>query len=88
MEDGQKGHGVFTYDFTTHLSAYPTPVLFVAGAMSEVQGPSLQRQQVLRYPSASLRVVEGAGHDVAWVKAAEVLTHIHPYLAARRGGAR
>jgi len=30
--------------------------------------------------------VDGAGHDVAWVKAAEVLTHIRAYLDARTGG--
>ena len=35
---------------------------------------------------ASLQVVDGAGHDVAWIKTAEVLTHIRAYLDARRGG--
>ena len=83
VESGQDEHGVFNYDFTTNLSAYTTPVLFIAGSMSEVQGPSLQRQLVLRYPSASLQVVDGAGHDVAWVKAAQVVTHIRNYLTAR-----
>jgi len=86
MEDGQDGNGVFNYDFTTNLSAYVTPVLFIAGSLSEVLGESLQREQVLRYPSASLQVVDGAGHDVAWVKTAEVLTYIRAYLDARRGG--
>ena len=85
-EDGQDGNGVFNYDFTTNLSAYTTPVLFIAGSLSEVLGPSLQRQQVLRYPSASLEIVDGAGHDVAWVKTAEVLTHVRAYLDARKGG--
>jgi proline iminopeptidase len=87
-EGGQDGHGRFTYDFTTHLAAYTTPVLFVAGSLSEVLGPSLQREQVRRYPSASLEVVDGAGHDVAWVETAKVLTHVRSYLADRRGGAR
>ncbi|HSB54532.1 MAG TPA: alpha/beta hydrolase [Gemmatimonadales bacterium] len=88
MEDGQDGHGHFNYDFTTHLSAYATPVLFVAGSMSEVLGESLQQIQVHRYPSASLEVVQGAGHDVAWVKAAEVVALIRGYLTEREGGAR
>jgi pimeloyl-ACP methyl ester carboxylesterase len=65
--------------------AYTTPVLFIAGAWSEVQGPSLQQDQVLRYPSASLQVVEGAGHDVAWVKATEVVTLTRGYLDALKG---
>ena len=88
MEDGQDGKGKFNFDFTTKLSAYPTPVLFIAGAWSEVLGESLQRTQVLQFPSASLTVVADAGHDVAWVKTTEVLTHVKQYLDARRGGAR
>ncbi|HTJ21502.1 MAG TPA: alpha/beta hydrolase [Gemmatimonadaceae bacterium] len=84
-EDGQNGNGVFTYDFTTNLSAFTRPVLFVTGSWSEVLGASLQQQQVLRYPSASLDVVDGAGHDVAWVKSAEVITRIRAYLDARKG---
>ena len=85
-EDGQNDDGVFDYDFTTNLSAFTTPVLFVTGSWSEVLGASLQREQVRRYPSATLEVVDGAGHDVAWIKTAEVLTHIRAYLAARTGG--
>ncbi len=85
-EDGQDGNGHFTYDFTTNLAAFTTPVLFVTGSLSEVLGASLQQQQMLRYPSASLAVVDGAGHDVAWVKTPEVLTPIRAYLDARKGG--
>lgn len=87
-EDAQDKKGKFNYDFTTNLAAYTTPVLFVAGSMSEVLGESLQRKQVLRYPSASLKVVTGAGHDVAWIKTPEVLAHVRQYLDARRGGVR
>ena len=88
MEDGQDGNGRFIYDFTTNLSAYTTPVLFVAGAWSEILGASLQQEQLQRYPSASLQVVDGAGHDVAWVKAAEVLTQVRTYLDALKGGSQ
>ena len=66
--------------------AYTTPVLFIAGSRSEVLGESLQRQQVYRYPSATLEVVAGAGHDVAWVKAADVVAHVRRYLDSRRAG--
>lgn len=88
MESGQNASGRFTYDFTTHLAAYTTPVLFVAGSRSEVLGPSLQQEQVLHFPSATLQVVNGVGHDVAWVRAADVVAHIHTYLDARMGGVR
>ncbi|HSL69932.1 MAG TPA: hypothetical protein VK864_06795, partial [Longimicrobiales bacterium] len=85
-EGVQDGSGKFNYDFTDNLAAFTRPVLFVAGERSQVLGESLQQQQVQHYPSASLQVVNGAGHDVAWVKAAEVLTHIRTYLNARKGG--
>jgi len=86
MEDGQDHNGRFNYDFTTNLAAYQTPVLFIAGSWSEVLGQSLQQKQILRYPNATLEVVNGAGHDVAWIKTPEVLTHIRAYLDARQGG--
>jgi proline iminopeptidase len=84
-EDGQDAKGKFVFDFTTRLAAFTTPVLFIAGSLSEVLGPSLQSQQVKRYPAATLQVVNGAGHDVAWVKTGETLTHIRGYLDARKG---
>ncbi len=84
QEDGQT-NGVSTYDFTDHLSAFRKPVLFIAGALSQVLGESLQSKQVLKYPDASLVVIDGAGHDVAWVKTAAVLTHVRAYLNAREG---
>ena len=86
QEDGQDDNGKFNYDFTTQLDAYTTPVLFICGSMSEVLGESLQDDQVNLYPSASYVVVDGAGHDVAWIKTADVLTHIWMYLEAREGG--
>lgn len=88
QEDGQNGDGVYDYDFTTNLDAFTTPVLFITGAWSEVLGASLQEQQMLRYPVASLQVVDGAGHDVAWIKTPEVLAEIRPYLDGLKGASR
>lgn len=86
MEDGQNAAGDFDYDFTTNLDAFTTPVLFITGAWSEVLGASLQEEQMQHYPSATLAVVSGAGHDVAWIRTPEVLNHIRSYLNARHGG--
>lgn len=88
MKDGQNGHGKFEYDFTTHLSAYGTPVLFIAGERSEVLGASLQAEQLKKFKSATLQVISGAGHDVAWVKASDVVVRLRAYLNARVGGAQ
>jgi len=86
-EDGQDAHGSFVYDFTTNLSQYTTPVLFITGSRSEVLGEPLQREQISLYPSASLAVVPGAGHDVAWTHTPEVLAHVRAYLVLLKGGA-
>src|SRR5690606_18379839 len=85
VESGQDKDGELIYDFTTNLDAYTTPVLFIAGSMSEVLGELLQEEQMKHYRSASLEVVTGAGHDVAWVKPGAVLTHIRAYLDDRTG---
>jgi pimeloyl-ACP methyl ester carboxylesterase len=76
------------YDFTTNLSRYTTPVLFIAGSLSEVLGEALQREQMSHYPSASLHVVSHAGHDVNWTHTGEVLTHVRAYLSARKGASQ
>lgn len=85
-EDGQDDNGKFNYDFTTNLSAFTTPVLFVTGSLSEVLGASLQTEQVKYFPGSTLEIVDGAGHDVAWVKAPQVVAHIKAYFDALNGG--
>lgn len=87
-EDGQDDNGTYVYDFTTNLSRYTTPVLFMAGSLNEVIGAAFQQEQLRQYPSASLRIVEGAGHDLNWTHTREVLAHVRDYLDARRGVSR
>lgn len=86
QEDGEDDRGVAVYDFTTDLSQYTTPVLFVTGSRSEVLGEAFQQEQMARYPSASIRVVPNAGHDVHWTHTREVQEAIRNYLSARREG--
>lgn len=87
-KDGQDANGVMIYDFTNNLAAFTRPVLFIAGERSQVLGESLQKEQVQLFPSASLKVVTGAGHDAAWVKAGEVVGYTRSYLATVKEGAR
>ncbi len=87
-EDGEDENGIAVYDFTANLATYTTPVLFIAGSLNEVIGEAFQREQTMKYPSASLVVVEGAGHDLEWTHTAQVLAHVRPYLDARNGGVR
>ena len=87
-EDGQDSNGNAIYDFTNNLSRFTTPVLFISGGLNEVLNESFQRDQMKRYPSATLHVVPNAGHDVNWTHSAEVLAQIRTYLNARRGTAQ
>ena len=57
FDDVTNDAGKFEYDFTTNLAAFTTPVLFIAGGLSEVQGQSLQERQMPFFPAASLVVV-------------------------------
>jgi len=88
QEDGQNHDGVAVYDFTTNLPQFTTPVLFIAGSRSEVLGEDFQRKQMTHYPSASLEVVAGAGHDVHWTHTSEVLALVRGYLDAVKGASR
>jgi len=40
------------------------------------------------YPSATLQVVDGAGHDVAWTHTPEVLALVRAYLDGLKGGSQ
>jgi proline iminopeptidase len=79
-EDGMDDDGNAVYDFTTDLAVYSTEVLFVASGLNEVIGRDFQARQIAAYPNARLEVIEGAGHDFAWVKPAETLARIREYL--------
>lgn len=89
-EDGMDDDGNAVYDFTAHLAAFETEVLFVASGLNEIIGRDFQAKQMSAYPSARLEVVEGAGHDFAWLKPAETLALIRDYIArldaAKAGG--
>jgi proline iminopeptidase len=74
--------GKAVYDFTDHLSAFSTPVLFLAGGESGVLGAALQERQRQVYPASTLVTIPGAGHDVAWVLPGPTLAAIHTYLAS------
>lgn len=80
LESGQNDKGEMTYDFTTNLAAFTTEVLFLASGLNEVIGRDFQRRQTAAYPNARLEIVEGCGHDFAWVKPEETIAHIREYV--------
>jgi proline iminopeptidase len=74
--------GKGAYDFTYHLSAFSTRVLFIASGLNEVIGVAFQERQRQFYPAADLATIAGAGHDMQWTHAAETLAAIHAYLGS------
>jgi proline iminopeptidase len=77
MTDGKP-----TYDFTNHLGAYSSHVLFIASDQNEVIGAAFQDRQRAVYPSSELVVTPNTGHDLLWTNPAEALAAIHSYLTA------
>jgi pimeloyl-ACP methyl ester carboxylesterase len=84
IENGQDDGGDAVYDFTTELSAFGTEVLFLASGLNEVIGRDFQARQLAAYPNARLEVVEGCGHDFAWLKPDVTVGHIRQYLERLR----
>jgi proline iminopeptidase len=72
--------GKATYDFTNHLDAFKTRVLFIASGRNEVIGAAFQEKQRQYFPAADLVVIPGVGHDLTWTRPAETLAAIHAYL--------
>lgn len=80
-KDGMSG-GKAVWDFTKGLERFQTPVLFEAAELDEVEGIALQQRQVKLYPSATLEIVRGAGHDHTWSHPEATLRPVFSYLAA------
>jgi proline iminopeptidase len=70
------------WDFTEGLDRFLTPVLFEASDLNTVIGIEFQQKQMRFYPSASLSVIAGVGHDFPWVKPAETLAPVFSYLSS------
>jgi len=70
------------WDFTKGLDRFTRPVLFEASELNEVLGVEFQKRQMQAYPSATLAVVKGAGHDHTWTHPEATLRPVFSYLAA------
>jgi proline iminopeptidase len=51
-------------DWTTHLSHFTTPVLFVYSERNRAYGPDHARRVSSAFPNVELRRIDGAGHDM------------------------
>ncbi len=80
QEDGMDSNGKMTFDYTSNLENYPTKVLFIASDKNEVIGKEFQRRQISFFENTELSVITNVGHDLDWLKPAEIVELTHNYL--------
>lgn len=70
------------FDFTTNLSAFTHPVLFLRGELNDAATLEQQQELASSYPDATIQTIAGAGHEVQWDHADEYLADVRAYLRA------
>lgn len=78
--DGMTKDGVYTFDFTKNLHLFTTKVLFINGDLNEILTPEYQEQNRAYLPSSEMKIIEGVGHDLIWIKPGEHVKLIKEYL--------
>ncbi len=81
LQDGTD-NGRYVWDFTLGLQNYEPTVLFIAGELNTAIGVTFQEEQLRFYGNAKLEVIPGAGHDLPWTAAEEVVGATLSYLDA------
>jgi proline iminopeptidase len=78
--DGMTSDGTYTFDFTTNLDQFTTKVLFINGDLNEILTPEFQEKNRAYLPSSELKIIEGVGHDLIWIRPDEHVRLIKEYL--------
>jgi proline iminopeptidase len=78
--DGMTSGGRYTFDFTTNLNQFTTKVLFINGNLNEILTPEYQNKNRAYLPNSEIKIIEGVGHDLIWVKADAHVQFIREYL--------
>jgi proline iminopeptidase len=78
--DGMLADGTYTFDFTQNLHRFNTRVLFINGDLNELLTPAFQAQNRAYLPNSELKIIEGVGHDLIWIKPGEHVRLIKTYL--------
>ena len=69
-----------SWDETKNLYLFTNEALFIRGELNEIMNYEFHLEQMSDYPNASLVTINSVGHDLIWVKYAEVETAIRNYL--------
>jgi len=68
------------FDWTTHFSAFPHPVLFLRSALNEAMPIEHQQELAASYPDAEIITIPGVGHEMIWERPGDYLRHTRAYL--------
>jgi proline iminopeptidase len=79
--------GRVTLDLSPGLARFPRPVLLVAGSCNTLIGPDVQERHARLFPSATVAVIDGAGHAMVADRPEATLAVLRTYLAAPTGPA-
>jgi proline iminopeptidase len=77
LQIAQKG-----FDWTTNLSAFTHPVLFLRGDLNEACTLESQQELASSYPHATIETIENVGHEMIFERPDDYLTHTRAYLRA------
>jgi len=69
------------FDWTQHLSAFQTPVVFIRGDLNTACPLDQQQQLASAYPHASIVTIQNVGHQMQWERPVEYLADVRAYLA-------
>jgi proline iminopeptidase len=72
--------GTYTFDFTSNLHLFTTKVLFINGDLNEILTPEFQEKNRAFLPNSEIKIINGVGHDLIWIKPAEHVKFIKEYL--------
>jgi len=78
--DGMTSDGTYTFDFTSNLHLFTTKVLFINGDLNEILTPEFQEKNRAFLPNSEIKIINGVGHDLIWIKPAEHVKFIKEYL--------
>jgi proline iminopeptidase len=68
------------FDWTTNLTAYDRPVLFLRGELHDAMPLAHQQELASSYSDATIITMPGVGHEMIWERPAEYLGHTRAYF--------
>ena len=69
------------FDWTTNLSAFDDPVLFLRSELNETMPLEHQQELASSYPAARIETIPGTTHELIWERPEAYLAEVRQYFA-------